>query len=189
MSHESRSILWRRLDHPGHEAARLRRAESFWQIDGAAAFEDEGEACRLNYVITCDELWRTVSANVSGWVGKRDIDVRIRVVGPGVWQLNGADCPQVNGCTDVDLNFSASTNLLPIRRLGISVDDEANVRAAWLRFPTFALEPLEQVYRRTSEETYAYESNGGKFKAELRVDRSGFVVEYGNIWSAEMITS
>jgi uncharacterized protein len=187
---EYASILWRRLDRPGHEAARLRPVDLLlWQLDGASVFEYEGQSCRLNYVIACDQSWTTVSADVTGWVGKREVDVRIRVLEPGVWQLNGADCPQVNGCKDVDLNFSPSTNLLPIRRLNLSVGEGAKVRAAWLRFPTFTLEPLEQVYQRASEQSYRYESGGGKFVADLRVDRSGFVVEYGNFWSAESITS
>jgi hypothetical protein len=39
------------------------------------------------------------------------------------------------GCVNIDLNFSPSTNLLPIRRLDLSVGASAIVRAAWLRFP------------------------------------------------------
>lgn len=37
--------------------------------------------------------------------------------------LNGVDCPAVAGCTDIDLGFSPSTNLLPIRRLSLEVGD------------------------------------------------------------------
>lgn len=37
-------------------------------------------------------------------------------------------------CVDIDLNFSPSTNLLPIRRFDLSVGASAIVRAAWLRF-------------------------------------------------------
>lgn len=168
------SILWRRLDSPGHDAARLRRMDALWQLDGAAVFGHQGKPCRLDYVVTCDESWRTMSAHVSGSLGNEAIDLRI--------------CPEVDGCTDVDLNFSPSTNLLPIRRLNLSVGAEAKVRAAWLRFPGFALEPLEQVYRRVSDDRYGYESNNG-FVSELRVDRSGLVIEYPHSWSAEMITS
>ena len=79
---------------------------------------------------------------------------------------------------DVDLNFSPSTNLLPIRRLALEVGSEAAVRAAWLRFPGFALEPLEQVYRRAAVGLYRYESAGGQFRADLEVDESGFVTRY-----------
>jgi len=52
------------------------------------------------------------------------------------------------------------------------------VRAAWLRFPSFALEPLEQSYRRVTESRYRYESAGARFVAELEVNAAGFVTLY-----------
>ena len=86
---------------------------------------------------------------------------------------------------DLDLNFSPSTNLLPIRRLGLVVGQEAAVQAAWLRFPSFTLEPLAQRYRRLDATTYRYESAGGEFVTELRVNAAGFVTRYPAYWDAE----
>jgi hypothetical protein len=94
------------------------------------------------------------------------------------WRLNGFDCPAVAGCIDVDLNFSPATNTLPIRRLDLAPGHESAVRAAWLRFPGFALEPLAQLYRRTSDATYRYESDGGRFSADLEINASGLVTRY-----------
>ena len=88
----------------------------------------------------------------------------------------------MDGCIDLDLNFSPSTNLLPIRRLDLAIGTEAKVRAAWLRFPDFTLEPLDQLYRRTDLASYRYESGGGTFVTELRVTEAGFVAHYGNFF-------
>ena len=99
--------------------------------------------------------------------------------------MNGAVVPAVEGAIDFDLNFSPSTNLLPIRRLTLAVGQEGVVRAVWLRFPGFELEPLEQVYRRLSESTYRYESAGGRFVAELSVDALGFVARYPGFCETE----
>jgi hypothetical protein len=52
------------------------------------------------------------------------------------------------------------------------------VRPAGLRFPGFALEPLEQVYQRLGDRVYRYESGGGAFAGELTVDEAGFVTHY-----------
>jgi hypothetical protein len=103
------------------------------------------------------------------------------------WQLNKTDQPEVAGCIDLDLNFSPSTNLLPIRRLELAVGQRAQVQAAWLRFPSFTLERLIQVYRRIDETTYGYESGGGSFITELNVDSTGFVTNYPAIWRADAI--
>ena len=43
------------------------------------------------------------------------------------------------------------------------------MRAAWLPFPSLALEPLPQRYVRESETTYRYESRGGQFMRALEV--------------------
>ncbi|HEX8903917.1 MAG TPA: putative glycolipid-binding domain-containing protein [Longimicrobiaceae bacterium] len=181
-----RSILWKRLDVPGHEAARLEHAHGRWDLAGASIFTHDGRVCRLYYDIVCADDWRTVRARVAGWVGEQSVEVSIEVDRAGRWRLNGAECPQVEGCIDVDLNFSPSTNLLPIRRLALDVGQEAEVRAAWLRFPSFALEPLPQRYRRTAEHAYRYESAGGAFVRDLAVDDAGFVTRYPDFFEAEV---
>jgi hypothetical protein len=144
------SILWRRLDRPGHEACRVARSESGWRVSGSAVFADTAGPCRLDYAIVTDVEWRTISARVEGWAGEKAIAVEIAVDAQQRWTMNGTPQPAVEGCLDIDLNFSPSTNLLPIRRLTLPVGGQSIVRAAWLRFPGFTLEPLEQTYRRTA---------------------------------------
>jgi len=169
-------ILWRRLDRPGHEAARIARVDSGWQLLGAAVFLDDRRVCRLDYEVVCDSNWRTRTGRVSGWLGDESIRIEI-TFDSGRWRLN-AEAIDLAGCVDLDLNFSPSTNLLPIRRLNLAVGQQASVRAAWLRFPSFALEPLDQLYRRTATSTYRYESAGGQYIADLEIDDFGFVKRY-----------
>jgi len=181
----SPSILWRRLDLPGVESARLERTGSGWTLAGAAVFTHADRLCRLYYEVRCDAGWRTTTARVAGFVGADAVEVAIEADGEGAWKMNGQACPQVDGCIDVDLNFSPSTNLLPIRRLRLGVGEEAEVRAAWLRFPGFTLEPLEQRYVRTSEAGYRYESGGGAFVRDLTVNADGFVTHYPGLFESE----
>lgn len=58
------------------------------------------------------------------------------------------------------------------------------MRAAWLRFPSFTLGPLDQLYRRTGEAT-CYESAGGTFVTDLLVNAAGFVTEDPGLWQIE----
>jgi hypothetical protein len=180
-----RTILWRRLDGAGHDAARIRRDAGFWTLDGCAVFLDPAGECRLDYLVHCDPAWHTVSARVQGWIGPHAIETTIEVRDSGRWLLNGVECPAVAECVDVDLNFSPSTNLLPIRRLALIDGASADVRAAWLRFPTLTLELLEQRYRRIDSATYGYESGRGEFRRTLHVNDAGFVVEYPGLWVQE----
>jgi hypothetical protein len=177
-------VIWRRLDVPGHESARLVREGTEWHLSGTAVFASAGRACRLDYLVVCDGDWRTRSGRVTGWLGTDPVAVEVSSAS-GRWLLDGSEAPAVAGCVDLDLQFSPSTNLLPIRRLDLAVGASAPVRAAWLRFPSFALEPLDQLYRRTGPATYRYESADGTFVRDLRVNDTGFVVDYPGLWEVE----
>jgi hypothetical protein len=178
-------ILWRRLDLPGHEIARLDARDDGWKLSGTAIFACQPGPARLDYVVICDSAWRTNLARVSGAIGRDEIDLTIAVDAGLRWSLNGNECAAVEGCIDLDLGFSPSTNLLPIRRLGLAVGVEAKVSAAWLPFPSLQFEVLPQVYRRVADRTYRYESRGGSFVRTLEVDAAGFVTSYPGLWQVE----
>jgi hypothetical protein len=179
------SILWRGLLLPGHEVCQLVIGGGGSELDGTAVFTHEHQPVRLDYHIFCDLDWHTRAARVSGWLGHLPVWFELAVDAVNGWQLNDEACPAAAGCVDIDLNFSPSTNLLPIRRLGLAIGQAAEVKAAWLRFPSFELEPLPQVYRRLDETTYRYESGGGQFVADLQVSPAGFVTNYPGLWQAE----
>ncbi len=182
---KAHSTHWWRHDIPGDEACTLREGADGWQIYGVALLAHEGKPCRLEYVIECDPGWITRSAVVTGFVGDQTIDNRITRDSEGRWLQNGCECDILAGCVDIDLNFSPSTNLLPIRRCGLAIGESVVVRAAWLRFPGFTMEPLEQRYTRLEEGLYRYESGGGRFTSTITVDDVGLVIAYGEFWSRE----
>lgn len=142
------------MDQPGHEAARLVYQPPFWHLMGTAVFAHEGQPCRLDYEVVCNSAWETRSGRVSGWIGDEPVEIEISVDTSHHWLVNGEEYPQADDCTDLDLNFSPSTNLLPIRRLGLSIGQSAEVKAAWLRFPSLMLEPLEQRYIHVEDGIY-----------------------------------
>jgi hypothetical protein len=179
------SILWRRTDKPGHEFARIYPAGSSWRLEGTAVFSNEANPCRLDYSIVCDSEWRTQSALVEGWVGSERKRFEITAGPERNWELNGIEIGAVGGCSDIDLGFSPSTNLLPIRRLQLWIGQSAEVTAAWLRFPSFEFEPLEQVYRRESETSCHYSSGGGTFSVELTITPEGVVTRYPGFFELE----
>jgi hypothetical protein len=183
-----KSILWRGIEMPGHEACQLSAQNTQWHLAGAATFSYLQQPCRLDYMLVCHADWNTLRGRISGWVGDAAVEIEIAVDPERNWRLNGVECPAVAGWLDLDLNFSPSTNLLPIRRLGLAIGAQAEVNAAWLRFPSFKLEPLHQAYRRVDASTYRYESASGSFVADLQVDTDGFVTSYPGIWEAEAST-
>lgn len=182
---ETPTILWRHLSAPGHETAKIYGDESEgWTIDGVSVFQHEGEPVRLDYLIECDAGWNTTFATVDGWVGDEIVEIEIVVDNEGQWLMNGELVSAVDNCTDIDLNFSPVTNTLPIRRLRLKVGETRVVKAAWLRFPSFQLELLEQTYTRIDEHTVRYETVSG-FAATLTVGENGLVIHYPDGWTEE----
>lgn len=183
------TIVWRRIDKPGHEYCRLSESDGTTpgggaKLGGVAVLSNDTTPHCIEYEIQCDASWRTLRCRIAEHSGGKRTDYDIRRDG-SVWTLNGVEVSTVAGVEDIDLEFSPSTNLLPLRRLAIKVGDQAEVRAAWVRFPEFTLEPLDQVYTRLTDDTYRYESVVGAFRRDLKVDENGFVIDYPQLWLAE----
>jgi hypothetical protein len=177
-----KTVFWRRLDIAGAEVARLIQDAAGWILDGTVLLVSPVGPARLQYQVKCDLQWRTQGAIVQGLLGDRQVAIDIRSDGLGAWTFNREPAPAVAGCIDVDFGFTPSTNLLPIRRLSPAEGGSLSVKAAWLRFPTLAFEPLDQVYARTGSHNYRYESAGQRFTADLTVDDLGLVARYGDYW-------
>lgn len=179
------TIVWRGITLPGYEYCQLSSQDAGWQLEGKAIFTYEGQPCQLDYHLSCDTTWHTISATVWGWVANTKVEIQIHTDSYRRWWLNQHEQPQVGGSIDLDLNFSPSTNLIPIRRLTLALGEQADITAAWLRFPSFSLESLQQRYTRLGESIYRYESGGGSFSADLQVNPMGLVLDYPGIWLAE----
>ncbi|MDQ2068799.1 putative glycolipid-binding domain-containing protein [Natronospira bacteriovora] len=176
------------LKEQGHEFASLVAREDVWELSGTVIFVHEGHPTRIDYLVICDSSWSTRSVNVSGMMGSERFTIDLEVDSDQSWKRNGVAQAEVFGCVDVDLGFSPSTNILPIRRLALDVDEKAEIKVAWLQFPSFELKSLTQVYHREGGNIYRYESGGGAFKSVLAVDDIGFVIDYPGLWRAESAT-
>ena len=196
MQHRSPTLLplpkvsrmrWRRLDAPGHEEARIERADDGWRLHGSLEVTEDGVAARLRYSIAVDDAWRTRRANVHGELDARQVRIDLESDGEGHWKQDGVPLPAVDGAPDVDLGFTPATNTLPIRRLELAIGETRAVRSAWLRFPELRLEPLEQTYTRESARVFRYvaQVDGAPFTARLDTDGFGRVLRYEGLWEAD----
>lgn len=181
------SILWRRLDVPGHDACRLERNASAWQLDGAAVFRLEDERIgQLHYRVRCDLHWHTQWGTVRGWLGDTAIDLSITRDAHGHWKLNDEAVPDLAHCVDLDLGFTPATNLLQLRRLSLEVGESADAPAAWVDLGGGGvLSELMQRYERRSATEYVYEAKRFDYAAVLVATEDSFVRDYPSLWVAQ----
>ena len=178
-------FLWRRLEEPGHDTCRLYCCDDGWRLEGTAVFRAATGPCCLQYRVLADNRFHTRRATVTGYLGRRAVDLRVAASGrPGArrWRLNGEPAAGVDGCLDVDLGFTPATNLLPIRRLALGIGEAADAPAAYLSFPALRLRTIPQRYQRTGRHTYAYESRTFGYAATLTVTRHGAVSDYPGLF-------
>ncbi len=105
--------------------------------------------------------------------------------GAGHWLVGGEPAPYLDGCLDVDLEASAMTNALPVRRMALAVAAAAAAPAAYVRAVGLAVERLEQTYVRATDEAtgqrYDYTAPAFDFRCRLVYDQSGLVLDYPRI--------
>ncbi len=179
------SILWSRLDTPGHDACTLKASDVGWQLDGRAVFVHEGVPALLTYKLLCDDSWRTQRGEVNGWIGTEPIDFSIARSTEGIWTRNGAVVPGLAECVDLDLGFSPATNLFQLRRLALAEGQASDAPVAWLDVSSGALDLLLQRYERRSKFTYWYQAPRFNYAALLEVSAIGFVRRYPGLWEVQ----
>ncbi len=173
-----RAVLWKRLDVAGLERCVVARERDGWSLSGTIVVERP--CVDVRYALHCDTGWRTraVRVRAAGAAGERGLE--LEADGRGRWSSGGRELEALRGLLDVDLQLTPATNTLPIRRLALALGQEAEVTAAWVRFPELDVVPLTQRYARVEPELYRYASPG--FSAEIAVDELGLVTRYGALW-------
>jgi hypothetical protein len=177
-----RSVLWRGPDG-SLERCTLLENRAGARLTGTVLKAMAGAPLEVRYVVDVDRSFATVRTEVRVADGA---SLLLESDGRGRWTTEGQDLRLADGCRDVDLEVSPSTNTLPIRRLHPKVGETVTPRALWVRFPSLSVEPIDQSYERLSETEWRYRS--GDFSAELDCDADGLVRRYGELWVAEVAT-
>lgn len=164
------------------EHCRFEEGDAGTLIAGTVVQSANGDAWLIEYQVQCDEHWRTRGVTVRARAGIAERRLRIVADDRRRWSLDGQLRPDLQGCVDIDLGFSPSTNTLPIRRLRLDVGRSATIDAAWLAFPGLRLQRVPQRYTRVSEHKYYYENLPSGFAAGIDVDERGVVVAYPPGW-------
>lgn len=179
MNSSAREVMWRHVDG-GVEHARITVGGGDIVVDGVltrAAGGTQGVQ-RIHYVLRCDDAWRVVALRVEA--PEDGTTLALDGDGAGAWRdgPDGALRSDLRGCIDIDLFAVAFTNTLPIRRLAMAVGESHLLAVAFVRLPSMEVVPVQQRYTRLDELVYRYESVSSGFRADLRVDAFGLVVEY-----------
>jgi uncharacterized protein len=169
----------------GFEVVFFAARGSGWFIQGCTTAVEDGTPWAVQYAIELDRSGATRSAQINGRSAAGARSTVLEADGAGHWLVNGEHAPQLDGCLDVDLESSALTNALPVRRLGLAVTARAHAPAAYVRAVGLAAGRLDQTYRRTPDQaagqSYDYRAPAFDFECRLIYDQYGLVLDYPGI--------
>lgn len=179
-------LMWSALEWPATEHLILRTSTdpsgpsdpAGVQADGVIVALD-GRPTRLAYRIEAGSDWavRRLTLDPYGEPGV----VLERRDGDRWFDGDGVERADLAGCVEVDIALTPFTNTLPIRRLGLSVGESADLRIVYVQIDRgLMLEAVDQSYVRLAEDVYRYSS--GDFSADLTVDADGLVTDYPGLW-------
>ncbi len=177
---------WQHRDaRRGFEVAFFTARAGSWLSEGCTTAVEDGIPWTVEYAIQLDTAGVTRSARITGRSAAGPRSTVLEADGAGRWLVDGAHAARLDGCLDVDLEASAMTNALPVRRLGLAATAQAAAPAAYVRATSLAVERLEQAYRRTSgkaaRQRYDYTAPAFDFRCRLTYDQSGLVLDYPGI--------
>jgi GNAT superfamily N-acetyltransferase len=138
----------------------------------------EVERLGLNYRVEIDAAGRTRTATIDEPGGRR----RLATDGEGRWWLDGDERANLAGCRDVDIEATAATKTLPIRRTLAGGAARTTTSAVWVRVPGPGIVPSSRRYELLGPDRWRYAS--GDVEAELTLDADGLVLADGRAWDA-----
>jgi uncharacterized protein len=179
--------FWRRIDRPGHDAARLAQLGNGWRLEGFAAFHENGPT-GLRYEVDLAHDFATIGATIAGHRSGRPFRHEFRRE-YGDWFLNGKVAPGLGDLIHLDFGFTPATNLQQLLHADLAIGEEAEIPAAWFDIGEATLTRLPQQYRRLSPDRYHYRSPTAGYEATLEMAASGFVRLYPGLWEMEVDAS
>lgn len=172
---------WRHVRaREGFEVTFFRPHGSGWRLQGSTAAVEAGRAWTVEYTIEVDAGWRTLHARATSRSVAGLFHLELEGDAHGSWRVDGRPAPTLQGCVDVDLEASAMTNALPLRRLDLRPGEPATVPAVYVRAEGLAVERLEQTFERLpgDEPRFSYAVPAFATACQLRFDGAGLVLDY-----------
>lgn len=173
-------LIWQHLDAPGWEHVRIIEDHPGWTVfDSILVREHQGQVLRGGYTLVIDKSWRTLELRLMLESAPGSMEgIHLLTEGDGRWtDANEQHIPELDGCMDVDIQWTPLTKSLPINRLGIEQGGEHSVPVAYISLPNMTIEPTIDHYQRTGSSKVTHTSSRDRADQMLSIDRDGLVSE------------
>lgn len=183
--HVTKMVAWAGVDCLRVEAARVILGERGLRATGSivSCRQEDFEPYSASYTLTTDETGIVERLTVRVIRAKGEQHVAITRSEEGIWLVDhgqGAARTNFGGALDLDLQFSALFNALPVRRLNLHRSAAKHELAmVFVSVPGLEVSRVPQSYRTVSLGDPAVVGlSSDSMETELTVDADGLVLEY-----------
>ena len=172
------NLLWKGREYYSLENCLVDDTTDGLMVQSTIVGYYEEKIYRVEYIIKTNKLYETTYLEVRCWHNDTIQQFKFNGDGKGNWKSEGKTLEKFTGCIDVDIPLTPFTNTLPIKRLNLSKDQTEEIKVIYCDLLEESITPVRQKYTCISNTCYHYENVPNDFEATIKVDNSGFVIDY-----------
>jgi uncharacterized protein len=176
-----RKITWEGLEYRSLENCTLTETDNGIAVTSIITGQVNNQAIKILYKILTDTLWTTYFVEINVIFGGHKKTLLLEKKG-AYWLVNNMIDRRFDGCVDIDISLTPFTNTLPIRRLAFNGQLSNRIEVIYIDIIADIIMPVRQYYTKISDSVYLYENEKSTFKAELKTDSYGLVIEYPKLF-------
>ena len=145
----------------------------------------ENKIYKVEYTIKTNKNWETIFVSLRTQLDNSN-ELLTLEKRDGEFLLNDKSNDDFKNIFDIDISLTPFTNTLPINRLQLKDNEQNTIKVLYFDILNKEIKPVKQSYTRLAADHYIYENYDKSFRAELKIDEQGLVVEYPKLF--EMTT-
>jgi hypothetical protein len=176
-----RKIKWEGLKYQSQEDCIFKETDNGVEVTSVITGTVENQVFKVLYRVLANNLWETylVDLNIVLDGNERTFLLEKK---DACWLVNNVPDHRIDHCIDIDISLTPFTNTLPIRRLVFNGHLRNRIEVVYIDILANTIMPVTQYYSKISDSVYLYENEKTTFKAELKTDSHGLVIEYPKLF-------
>jgi hypothetical protein len=141
----------------------------------------ENQIYKIEYQIRTRKNWETTSLTLQAQFNNSNELLTLEKK-EGEWLLNNKRIGELKNIFDIDISLTPFTNTLPINRLQLKHNQRRTIEVIHFDILKKETKPVKQIYTRLARHEYIFENYDKSFKANIKIDEEGLVVEYPKLF-------
>ncbi|HTE32309.1 MAG TPA: putative glycolipid-binding domain-containing protein [Chryseolinea sp.] len=175
------NIIWTGKLYHSMENCLLTKTVDGNEITSTIIGAHENQIYKVEYHIRTNKNWETTFVNLKTQSGNSN-ELFILEKKERSWLLNNKPNDGLKDIFDIDISLTPFTNTLPINRLQQKENERQTIEVIYFDILEKEIKPVKQIYTRLSIDRYTYENYDKSFKADIKIDDQGLVVDYPELF-------